>query len=158
MRLALAAAFLFLVPPVPLLGQSESINPSSLQVGARARILEPVSDSRYAFIKVASANPDSLRYSLDESASTKSLAWHQIRKMDVSVGSHRHFWRGLGLGLVTGALGGLYLAGEGTHGEMRSLAEAMSTVGGGLAGALLGGVLGYTWRSENWMPVALPRS
>jgi hypothetical protein len=156
MRLPLATAFLFVVSPVVVSGQSESINPSSLQIGTRARILGPVADSKYTFIKVASARPDSLRYSLDKSADTKSLGWQQIRKMDVSTGGHRHFGRGLGLGLVIGALGGLYLASTGTHGEMRSLTQMVSTVEGGLAGAVIGGVLGFAWRTENWIPVALP--
>jgi hypothetical protein len=159
MRLALATAFLFIVTPVVVIGQSESINPSSLQIGTRARILGPASDSKYTFIKVASAKPDSLRFSVDESTGTKSLAWHEIRKMDASVGGHRHFGRGLGLGLTIGALGGLYLGSTGSpRDEMRHFYQGLGTVAGGVAGAVLGGVLGFAWRSENWIPVALPHT
>ena len=92
MRLAIATAFALIVLPAPALSQSVRLDALSLQAGVRARILGPTADSKYIFITVVSASPDSLRYSLDPSLATKSLAWQQISKMDASMGrQHTEF-------------------------------------------------------------------
>jgi hypothetical protein len=161
MRLALATAFALIVLPAPALSQGVRIDALSLQSGARARILGPTTDSKYTVITVASASPDSLRYSLDRGLDTKSLAWQQISKMDASMGSHRHVGRGLGLGFLVGAIGGAIL---GARSELNQeagggglLAVPVGLVGGALGG-VAGAVLGFAWRSENWIPVTLPRT
>lgn len=160
MRLALATAFALIVLASPALSQSVRIDALSLQSGARARILGPTADSKYILIRVGSASPDSLRYSVDRSLDSKSLAWQQIGKMDVSIGRPRHVWRGAVIGLLVGAIGGAILGTQlpNQAGEGRRVAIAVSGLGLGALGAVGGGVLGFAWRSEKWMPVTLPRT
>jgi hypothetical protein len=164
MRLGLATAFVLIVLPAAAKGQSVGIDASSLHAGARARILGPTAGSKYELITVASARPDSLRYSLDPSLATKSLAWTQISKMDASIGSHRHVGRDAGIGFLVGLLGGAALEALTVKGGTRESNElkALATVVGGLTfgafGGLGGAVLGYTQRTEDWVPVILPRS
>jgi hypothetical protein len=159
MRLALATAFALIVLPAPALSQGVRINALSLQSGARARILAPTAGSKYELITVASASPDSLRYSLDPSLAIKSLAWQQISKMDASV-SHRNIGRGAVIGFLVGAIGGAILGAASEPGQGQGGGPIAVLVGltGGALGGLGGAVLGSAWRSENWMPVTLPRT
>jgi hypothetical protein len=163
-RLAIATAFVLIVLPATAKGQSVRIDALSLQAGARARILGPTTDSQYTLIKVASATPDSLHYRLDHVFETKSLAWQQISKMDASVGSHRHVRRDAGIGFLMGLLGGAAigdLSVKGGNSEANGL-KALATVAGGLTlgafGGVAGAVLGFAQRTENWVPVTLPRT
>jgi hypothetical protein len=164
MRLDLATVFILIVIPAAAKGQSVRIDALSLQAGARARILGPTAGSKYELITVASARADSLRYSLDPSLATKSLAWQQISKMDASIGSHRHVGRDAGIGFLVGLLGGAALEALTVKGGTRESNElkALATVVGGLTlgafGGLGGAVIGYTQRTEDWVPVLLPRS
>src|SRR5450759_2875180 len=107
------AFFLLCVLAGPAQSQGVRIDPLSLQAGARARILGPTADSKYTLITVASARPDSLRYSLDPSLAIKSLAWQQIGKMDASMGRHTNVGRGAGIGFLVGAIGGAILGAAG---------------------------------------------
>jgi len=95
---------------------------------------------------------------------TKSLAWEQISNMDASMGRQRHTWRGAGIGFFVGLIGGAALGAHASRGcgtEANQL-RAVAAVANGLLGGVLGGVggaaLGFGWRSENWMPVTLPRT
>ena len=165
MRIALATAFVLIVLPATTKGQSARIDALSLQAGARARILGPTTDTKYELITVASATPDSLRYSLDQSLATRSLAWQQISKMDASIGRHTNVGRGAGIGLLVGLIGGAALAGATTPGccdkdtrELRVLAIVANGLLGGAIGGLVGGVIGHAQRTEDWVPVTLPRT
>ena len=164
MRLGLATAFVLIVIPAAAKGQSVRIDALSLHAGARARILAPTADSKYTLITVISASPDSLRYSLEPSLDTKSLAWQQISKMEASIGSHRHVGRGAGIGFLVGLIGGATLGAQASKGGTREGNElkAVATLVNGLLGGALGGfggaVIGYTQRTEDWVPVILPRS
>lgn len=64
MRFALATAFAVIVVPANAVSQAKSVDASSLQVGARARILESPKNSRYIFINIGSETPDRLRFIL----------------------------------------------------------------------------------------------
>jgi hypothetical protein len=156
--------FLLCVLAAPASSQSVRIDALSLQSGARARILGPTAGSKYELITVASASPDSLRYSLDPSLATKSLAWQQISKMDASIGSHRHVGRGAGIGLLVGLIGGAALGAQQSIGAGRenNQLRALAIVVGGLTMCALGGlggaVIGFAHRTENWVPVTLPRT
>src|ERR1700716_577979 len=86
-----SALFMLCVVAHPALSQSMRIDALSLQAGARARILGTTSDSKYTLIKVASATPDSLHYSLGQFFETRAVSWQQIGKMDVSLGRHSNF-------------------------------------------------------------------
>ena len=155
------AFFLLCVLAGPALSQSVRIDALSLPSGARARILAPKAGSKYELITVASARPDSLRYSLDPSLATKSLAWQQIGKMDASMGRHTNVWRGAGIGLLVGLIGGAIIGAATASGKDGYNAGPMAVLVGvpmGALGGLAGAVLGFAWRSENWMPVTLPRT
>jgi hypothetical protein len=164
MRLGLATAFALIVLPVAAKGQSVGIDALSLHGGARARILAPPTDSKYTLITVISASPDSLRYSLESSLDTQSLAWQQIRKMEASIGSHSHVGRGAGIGFLVGLIGGAALGGQASKGgtregnELKAVAAVVNGLLGGALGGFVGGVIGHTQRTEDWVPVILPRS
>ena len=145
MRLALATAFALIVLPATALSQSVRIDALSLQAGARARILGPTADSKYELITVASASPDSLRYSLDPSLATKSLAWQQISKMDASMGRHRNVGRGAGIGFLVGAIGGAILGAASEPGQGQ---------GGGPIAVLVGltGGVSVDWAEPSLAP------
>jgi hypothetical protein len=157
MRLVFSTAFILMAVPVTAYGQLEKINALSLETGTRARILGAAPDSKFTLITVASARPDSLRYSLGGSANTRSLGWQQITKMETSAGLHRHVGRGLGLGLLTGTLAGIGLGAAGQHGEARALNELGGAIGGAFFGTIIGGTAGFFWRTEKWLPVYLPQ-
>jgi hypothetical protein len=156
-----SAFFLLCVVAHSALSQNMRIDALSLQTGSRARILGPTADARYELITVASARPDSLRYSPDRSLATKSLAWQQIGKMDASMGRHTNVWRGAGIGFLVGLLGGAAFGAATASGKDGYNAGPMAVLVGlpmGALGGFAGAVLGFAWRSENWMPVTLPRT
>jgi hypothetical protein len=156
MRLALATTFVLILLPIPAKGQS--VSALSLQAGARARIFGPTTYPKYELITVASVSPDSLHYSLDRGLDTKSISWQQISKMDASTGSHRNTWLGAGIGLLVGAIGGAMLGSNAPGNEFRGIERILQGILGGVLGGLGGAALGSAWRSENWMPVTLPRT
>jgi hypothetical protein len=157
-RLALATAFVLIVLPANTQGQSARIDALSLQAGARARIFGPWTDAEYELITVAAVSPDSLRYSLARGLDTKSLAWQQISKMDASIGRQRHTWRGAGIGLLVGAIGGAMLGSNAAGNEFRGIQRMLQGLLGGALGGFGGTVIGFTQRTEDWMPVTLPRT
>jgi hypothetical protein len=164
MRLARVTAFILIVLPATSKGQSTRMDALSLQTGARARILAPTAGSKYELITVASATPDSLRYSLDQSLATRSLAWQQISKMDASMGSHTNVGRGAGIGFLVGLIGGAALGAtapgccDKDARELRVLAIVANGLLGGALGGLVGAVIGHAQRTEDWVPVTLPRT
>jgi hypothetical protein len=158
MRLALATAFVLVVLPATTKGQSARIDALSLQAGVRARIFGPTTYPKYELITVASVSPDSLRYSLDSSLATKSLAWQQISQMDASTGRPRHAWGGAGIGLVVGAIAGSMLGSNAPGNEFRGIERILQGLLGGVVGALGGAVIGSAVRSDIWIPVTLPRT
>jgi hypothetical protein len=164
MRFVRATAFVLIVLPGTAQGQSMRMDALSLQAGAHARILTATAGSKYELITVASAEPDSLRFRLDPNVASNSLAWQQISKMDASIGRHTNVARGAGIGFLVGLVGGAAL-GATTSGccnkEARQL-RAVATVANGLLGGALGGivgaVIGSRQRTEDWVPVTLPRT
>jgi hypothetical protein len=156
MRLVLTTAFILTVAPVTLHAQLEKVSALALETGTRARILEAAPDSKFTLITVASVRPDSLHYSLGGS-NTRSLGWQQITKMEASAGRHRHVGRGLVLGLLIGPLVGIWQGAAGQHGEARTLNELGGFVGGAFFGTIIGGTIGFFWRTEKWIPVDLPQ-
>src|ERR1700687_4686433 len=157
MRLVLTTAFILTVVPVALHGQLERINALALETGTRARIIGAAPDSRFTLITVVSARPDSLHYSLEGSSDTRSLAWQEITRMEASAGRHRHVVRGLLLGLLIGPLAGIWQGAAGQHGEARALNELGGFFGGAFFGPIIGGTVGFFWRTEKWIPVYIPK-
>ena len=156
-RLVLTTAFILTVVPVTLHAQIENVNALSLETGTRARIVGTGPDSRFTLITIASVRPDSLRYSLKGSSNTRSLGWQQIAKMDASAGSHRHLVRGLLLGLLLGPFAGIWQGAAGQHGEQRALNELGGFFAGAFFGPIIGGTIGFFWRTKKWIPVILPQ-
>ena len=146
-RLILPTALVLAVLPVTLHGQAGKINALALETGTRARILEAAPDSKFALIAVPSAWPASPRYSLRVSASTRSIGWQQIAKIETSPGRHRHVALGLGVGFVTGTLAGIAIGAAGRHGEQRSLKELSGAIAGATIGTIIGGTAGFFWRT-----------
>lgn len=157
MRLILTTVFILAVVPLTLHGQLDKISALALDTGARARIIGAALDSGFTLITVVSARPDSLHYSLEGSSNTRSLAWQQITKMEASAGRHRHVVRGLVLGLLIGPLAGIWQGAAGQHGEGRTLNELGGFFGGAFFGPIIGGAVGFFWRTEKWIPVYLPQ-
>jgi hypothetical protein len=157
MRLVFTTALVLLVVPVTLHGQLGKINALALETGTRARILGAAPDSKFTLITVASARPDSLLYSLGGSSNTRSLGWQQITKMEASAGRHRHVASGLGIGFLTGTLAGIALGAAGQHGEERALNELGGAIAGAFFGTIMGGTAGFFRRTERWIPVSLPQ-
>jgi hypothetical protein len=162
MHFARATALVLIVFPATAIGQSARMDALSLQTGAHARILAPATGANYQLITVASARPDSLRYSLDPSPAPKSLAWQQISKMDASIGGHTNVARGAGIGFLVGLAGGAAL-GATTSGccnkegrELRTVAIVANGLIGGAIGGLVGAFIGSRQRTEDWVPVTLP--
>lgn len=136
----------------PASSQSVRIDALSLQSGARARILGPT---------VASTSPDSLRYSMDGGLNTRSVAWQQISKMDASMGRHTNVGRGAGIGFLVGAIGGAAFGAataSGVDGRNRGPMAALVGLPMGALGGFMGAVLGLAGRTEDWVPVTLPRT
>lgn len=155
MRLTLATTFVLILLPAPAKGQS--VDALSLQAGVHARIYGPTTYPKYEFITITSVSPDSLRYSLDRGLDTRSIGWQQITKMDASTGSHRNTWLGAGIGLLVGAVVGATLGSNAPGDEFRGIERVLQGILGGAVGGLGGAALGHASRSENWMPVTLPR-
>ena len=163
MRVALATALAFTVLPTLALSQSGTIDALSLQAGVRARIFGPTTYPKYELITVASARPDSLRYSLDRGLDTRSPAWQQISKMDASIARHTNVGRGAAIGVLVGLLGGAALVGAlsstapGKEGrQLRWVAIVANGLLGGAIGGIVGAVIGSRQRTEDWVPVTLP--
>jgi hypothetical protein len=164
MRLAIATAFAFFVLPAIALSQGVGIDALSLQAGGRARILAARAGSKYEIITVASASPDSLRYTVAASVATKSLAWQEISKMDASTGHHTNVGRGIGIGFLVGLVGGAAL-GATVSGccdkearELKALAIVVNGFLGGVLGGVVGAVIGHAKQTEDWVPVTLPHT
>src|SRR4029077_18446127 len=164
MRLGLATAFALIVLPAAAKGQSVGIDALSLQAGTLARIHAPSPDSKYKLITVVSASTDSLRYSLESGLDTKSLAWQQIRKLDVSIGSHSRVGRDSGIGFLVGLIGGAALGAQASKGsgreadQLRGVAAVVNGLLGGVLGGFVGGVIGSRQQTEDWVPVIVPHS
>ena len=156
MRPTLAATFVLIL--LPAIAKGQAISALSLQAGARARIYGPTTYPKYEVITIASVSPDSLRYSVDRGLDTRSIAWQQITKIDASTGSHRNTWLGAGIGLLLGAIGGAVFGSDAPGNEFRGVIRIVQAVEFGAVGGLGGAALGSAWRSENWMPVSLPRA
>ena len=144
----------------PAVSQSGRIDALSLQSGVRARIVGPEASSRYTLVKVVSTTADSLRYSPYQSLNTESLSWQRIRKMDASIGRHRHVGRGIGIGFVlgAGAIGFAIASIPHDHNESLGPGAVAIPFAAGVIGAIAGGLIGFAWQSDNWIPVTIPRT
>jgi hypothetical protein len=75
-----------------------------------------------------------------------SIASYKVMPV-AAAATHRHVVLGLGVGFLGGTLAGLGLEAAGKHGEQRTLDELKGAIGGALLGTIIGGTIGYFWRS-----------
>ena len=161
-RFALVVALALIVLPADANGQSRRIDALSLHAGARARILASATGSKYELITVASARPDSLRYSLDPGLATRSVAWQQISKMDASIARHTKVGRGAAIGALVGLVGGATLGALSSRGQGKEARQLrlVAVAANGLLGAAIcgigGAIIGSRQRTDDWVPVTLP--
>jgi hypothetical protein len=140
------------------LSAQAAVDPQTIPPGAKARITR---DESKNFIKltVVGASQDSLRYRLGNDATSRSVDWQRVDRMDVSRGRHSHFFAGLGLGLVAGAALGA-IAGSagasGNDGETPSAMGALGAIMGSISGSVIGAAVGLVVRTESWSPVSIP--
>jgi hypothetical protein len=142
--------------PVPVGG----VNPVSIPVGTRARIVEPAGSKDYIKLSVLGATHDSLRYQLNPEAAPASLPWQRVDRMDVSAGRHSNFLAGFGIGVLAGAAAGALIgssSADGNDGMTPSAVGALGALTGAVGGGIAGGLVGIAVRTEKWVPVRLPR-
>ena len=142
-------------------GPVGGINPVSIPMGARARVVVPAASSDFIKLSVLGATHDSLRYQLNAATAPTSLPWQRIDRMDVSAGRHSNFLAGIGLGILAGAAGGALIgssSASGTDGYTPSAVGALGAMMGAVGGAIVGGIVGIAVRTEKWVPVWISRS
>jgi hypothetical protein len=143
-----------------LSGQTFPINRISISSGARARITDPATPRSYVKVTVLDVSHDSLHYTLALDGTSQTLAWDHVARMDVMKGRHRHVGAGAALGLLIGAGAGALIgssSASGNDGYTPSAVGGLAALGGGLVGLVTGGVAGIFWKTDTWIPVALPR-
>jgi len=84
-----------------------------------------------------------------------------VRSLEVSLGTHSHFWSGAGTGAVVGGVG-LAIVGAASASDCQGFicfspaaAAAGGLVVGGLIGGLLGGIVGAATVTDRWVSVPL---
>src|SRR5438270_6280633 len=87
--------------------QVTGVDPLAIPTGTEARITETSAPGTRLRVTVMSTDQDTLRFHLHRQADARAVAWREVSQMDVSDGGHGHFWQGLGIGLLTGAVVGV---------------------------------------------------
>jgi len=135
-----------------------------LEPGARIRITAPEPfETRFTgwFSNIESDSV--LRVHLDRDEAAVPVHLRQIGTIETNVGTRRHWLIGSVIGLAVGtAIGAASVAGEEDptfdmppFGRFRMVGVRQTQVAAsGIAGLLLGGVVGYFIKSEQWRPVA----
>ncbi|MFN2638025.1 MAG: hypothetical protein ABR585_13450 [Gemmatimonadaceae bacterium] len=160
MRRGLCAVVAFSLTNGPLLGQAPPVSPAAIAAGTHGRIVGSGTGSGRIHLTVLNVSHDSLYYRLTADPTPQTLGWDQVAKMDVVRGRHRHFGAGAALGLLIGAGAGALIGSSSASGNDGYTPTAVGSLGGlagGLFGLVTGGVVGLLWRTDTWVPVAVPR-
>jgi len=80
------------------------------------------------------------------------IPYASITLIERSVGQQRHTVRGIGIGLLAGVVLGAIAPCEGGDSQ-EGVCRAVSVIGLGGLGLITGGVIGWTNRSDQWVPV-----
>lgn len=121
-------------------------------VGARVRVSAASVGLFSSKGTVESVRPDTLVLRLDTASRPWNVRLGSISQLEVSRGKSRHPWTGLGIGLLLGAVAGgaIGQASAADDPYFGGLHVAAGIIGGGLAGAVLGGCVGSMIRTERW--------
>lgn len=161
---------LALVPHTTTLAQA----PASVAVGDRVRITTPHHRGRHRLVgRLAEVQQDSLVVETDDRGTRVRVPLAQAARVDVSRGRHTNIWRGMGIGMVGGAVTGAVIGATTYHkgrgpvcspndilfcgdwtGDMgepdRGFSPKSGTITFGLLGILAGGIGGAIIRTERW--------
>lgn len=141
------------------IGQNVGVNPSTIPAGTRARIVEAARGKHSHALTVINADQDSLRFHYLRDREMTTLSWNDVIRMEVTTGRHSNFWKGFGIGLLVGAASGALIgssSASGNDGYTPTAVGTMGAIGGAVLGGLGGGLLGIVWRTDKWVPVAVP--
>lgn len=158
----------------PLAGLAQTTAPanSQIDVGSKVRVAAPVFGTRQKQVgTVVALTPDTVVLRLGASVPNRSLAHSDITSLEVARGKRSQKARGALWGTVIGAGAGailgyaLYTDPCGSDGlgcvaftvgpTSRGGNAAISAVGGGLVGALIGTLVGRR-QTDTWVPGTLP--
>ena len=158
----------------PSLLAALSLLPLRVGVAQAPVVLEPKTHIRFASLpneravvaEVLVQRGDSLWVRPMKVTDTVALALSMLAHLDVSRGIKRETWRGVGIGLLSGAVaGGALGAALGNrcspaepNGSCSSSRRMLATIGAfslGTTGAGVGALIGHAIRSDRWEPVPL---
>lgn len=153
---AIALAAALISPP------ASAAQPASLTPGARVRISAPDLDLRNRAGKIVRATEDSVTIDFRGRRPPVTMPIESLSRMEVSTGkrSRAGLARGVGIGLLIGAAIGSVIASalsEGTCADECQRGSRVLVRGGGVAGAVLGGVIGVATAPDRWEEVSLRR-
>ena len=153
--LALAAALL--APCAALGAQTAPLSP-----GTRVRLTTPSRPHARQVGTLLALKADSIHLRRDGQADSLSIPIAQVTGIEVSSGLRTQGRRGMGIGFLAGAGFGVMIGladGDEPPGSIIQLsaAEKAMLAGSllGVAGAVVGGVVGLASRTETWRPVRL---
>ena len=86
-------------------------------------------------------------FTLVRATEAETVGWQRATQSRACA-RHRHLGLGLTLGFVTGTLAGIAIESGGPHGEGRTLNQLRGAIGGALVGTIIGGTVGFFWRSD----------
>jgi hypothetical protein len=138
----------------------------TLDDGVRIRVTAPAFAATPRIGHFIAVRGDTLSMWRDVSLDSLAVPLAAIRGVEMSTWRGSYVKRGVGIGLVAGALGGGllspgqvdtcsgYCSSYGSRGRGRTLGFFV----GGLVGAAAGAGIGYVTSRERWAPVSLPRA
>ncbi len=149
-RIASLVAALLLTPLLNLGAQDTLVGP-----GAKVRVYAP--DRLVGIIE--ELNPDGLLLRLEDRDSPQAIPFASITRLEVSRGKKSRFLKGLGVGLLLGAVSGTAIGFASSDDPpwffSFSAEAAVLGVLGGLAGGVIGGVIGATTKVDRWQELPL---
>jgi hypothetical protein len=161
MRFSRPAAFAFCLIGRALSAQAHAVDPASIVSGTSARITEFGAGRIRMSGTVLDVSHDSLNYRFASDGTTRSLGWNDVAKMDVTIGQHRHFVAGMLVGVLLGAGTGALIgssSASGNDGYTPSAVGSMGAIAGAMGGFVLGSAVGIFYKTDAWVPVAIPHS
>lgn len=136
----------------PLAAQPDRL----VALGDRVRIVAPETGYKRLVGQVLATTPDALSLRVDGSVGEFEVARSDILSISRSVGYRRNTLRGIRIGVPVGAFAGLWF------GPKQKVVDGAPVGGspvprnaltGGVAGVLIGALLGSFIRSDDWVPI-----
>jgi hypothetical protein len=143
-----------------IIGEEHTLN-AQLAPGARIRVRHAAGCCQvWTTGNFVALTPESLSVSANGSGVTVSVPRDSVRSVERSTPGEGHAREGAVVGGVVGAIGA-WLIGtaaercEATEVCLKGIAVGVDTAVGGLAGLIVGGIIGSEIRDESWLPVDL---